>query len=243
MTIKSWFILVLFLGGCMSDRHVAYDFVYVPIAAGDFEVATWQKITNSDSPIHIYIEGDGHAFDGHGMPTNNPTPIGTMVRDLAMSDAAENVVYMARPCQFIMSDKCNKSDWTDGRFSKRIIDSMAVGIKSVSGNRDIILIGYSGGAMVSGLVIVKNPDLKVKKWITIAGVLNHDIWTDYFGDSPLLSSMSLDKLPNVPQVHYVAENDNVVPLWMTQFMANDKDIVIVRGATHNNFKNLEIDFN
>lgn len=237
-----WFISLFLLSGCVSGWRASDDFLYVPIKAGDFEIVTWQKITNSDSAVHIYIEGDGRAFDGYGIPTNDPTPVGTLVRDLAMSDAAENVVYVARPCQFIISDKCTQSDWTDGRFSERIIDSMAAVIKTVSKGREIILIGYSGGAMVSGLIIAEEPELKVRKWITIAGVLNHNIWTNYFGDNPLSASMTLDKLPNVHQLHYVAENDEIVPLWMTQFMADEEDIIIVPGATHNNFGNLQIDF-
>lgn len=237
-----WFISLFLLSGCVSGWRASDDFLYVPIKVGDFEIVTWQKITNSDSAVHIYIEGDGRAFDGYGIPTNDPTPVGTLVRDLAMSDAAENVVYVARPCQFIISDKCTQSDWTDGRFSERIIDSMAAVIKTVSKGREIILIGYSGGAMVSGLIIAEEPELDVRKWITIAGVLNHNIWTNYFGDNPLSASMTLDKLPSVHQLHYVAENDEIVPLWMTQFMADEEDIIIVPGATHNNFGNLQIDF-
>lgn len=239
---KVIFSFIFVLSGCASNWYAPDNFLYKPIVAGDFEIATWQKITDNLSPVHIYIEGDGHSFDGRGIPTSDPTPHGMFLRNLAIKDSAPNVVYMARPCQFIMSDSCSVVDWTVGRFSKRIIDAVSNAVKQVAGNRDVILIGYSGGAMVSGLVIKNNPDLNIKKWITIAGVLNHSAWTDYFGDAPLVSSLSLGSLPDVDQLHYVAEFDKVVPFSLTQNVVSEDDIIIVSGATHNNFGNITINF-
>lgn len=237
-------LLVFLLSGCVatSGWHAQNDFTYVPISTDDYEIATWQKISDSRGPVHIYIEGDGHAFNGRGTPTSDPTPRGTLVRDLAASDSAPNVVYIARPCQYIMSASCTRSDWTDGRFSSRVIKSVADTIRTVAGARPIVLVGYSGGAMVSGLVIQNYPDLNVKQWITIAGVLNHSDWTEYFGDSPLTQSMSLNKLPNLPQTHYVAEKDKTVPTALSVRWTGGANIVIVPNATHDNLKNLKIDF-
>ena len=235
-------LVLLLLCGCVSDWRAPSNFVYKSIRAGDFEIATWQKITDSTAPIHIYIEGDGHAFDGRGIPTSNPTPHGTFMRDLAGSDSAANVVYMARPCQYIMSPNCNQSDWTYGRFSHRVIKSVSDAIKSVSGIRPIILVGYSGGAMVSGLVIQNYPELNVRQWITIAGVLNHQDWTEFFGDSPLKTSLNLDGLPHVPQLHYVAENDKTVPGALSAKWTGGTNVIVVPNATHDNFNNIKLDF-
>lgn len=232
---------ILALTGCVADKNVFDDFIYSPVATKYFEIATWQKLTNSCSPVHMYIEGDGNAFDVYGYPTTDPTPKGRFVRELATSDNAENVVYMARPCQFICSENCNQRDWTGGRFSEKVIDSMAEAIRKVAKGREIILIGYSGGALLSGLIIQNNEDLMVKKWVTIAGVLNHSAWTEYFNDSPLSDSIDLDELPNVPQLHYVAEYDMVVPLELTYRFANMDDIIVVQGATHGNFGDLKLD--
>ena len=241
MSFGRLFILLI-LCGCVSDWRPSPDFNYKVIEAGGFDIVTWGKLTDNVSPVHIYIEGDGHSFDSHGFPTADPTPRSTFMRDLAMSDTTPNVVYVARPCQFIMSETCKESDWTDGRFSKRVVDSMASVVRKVSDKRSIILVGYSGGAMITGLIIDNYPDLNVQKWITIAGVLNHKIWTDYFGDSPLKSSMYLDKLPNMSQRHYVAKNDKVVPISLTFAVANPEDIVVVENATHDNFGQLKLDF-
>ncbi len=216
------------------------DFIYVPLTSGDFEIATFQKIEDSTNPIHIYIEGDGAAFDAAGRPRHNPTPRGRMVRQLAYNDTSPNVVYMARPCQFIMSPACNPSDWTDGRFSENIIDSVAGAINQIAQNRPIILIGYSGGALVSGLVIERHPEINVRQWITIAGVLNHDDWTSYFGDSPLSASLNLNGLPHVSQTHYVGEFDETVPYELSTKWTGGKNMIVVPGAAHDDFGNLKI---
>lgn len=232
----------MLLCGCGSTWRASDDFLFVPIKSGGYEIATWQKITNPKDDIHIYIEGDGRSFDSRGRPNYDPTPRGTFLRDIATSDNAANVVYMARPCQFIMSDSCTKSDWTDGRFSQKIIDSMSGAVKEISKDTPIILIGYSGGAMISGLIIENAPELNVKKWITIAGVLNHADWTEYFGDTSLSYSLNLNELPQVKQLHYVAEKDAVVPPELTKKWARGQNIVIIKNATHDDFGDFSIDF-
>ena len=95
---------------------------------------------------------------------------------------------------------------------------------------------------MSGLIIEKYPELNVKKWITIAGVLNHSDWTEYFGDSPLIHSMNLDTLPRVHQLHYAAENDKTVPNSLTMQWTGGADTIIVPTATHDDFENLILDF-
>lgn len=232
--------LFLFICACAPVWHAPSDFVSLPIDAGKYTVATFQRISDNTSPIHIYIEGDGNSFDAHGHPTSNPTPRGMLVRHLAMRDPSPNVIYMARPCQYIMSNACTRSDWTIGRFSSDIIDSVATAIKDIAHNHPVVLIGYSGGAMVTGLVISKNPDIDVREWITVAGVLNHSQWSEYFGDVPLSSSLDLDELPRVPQRHYIARGDRVVPNKLSQEWLSGQIVHTIDGATHSDFPNLQL---
>ncbi len=237
------FAFLLFLVcGCAGTWHAPLEFSYVPVTAGEFEIASYQKVTDSASPVHIYIEGDGHAFDNRGRPTHDPTPRSSLVRSMASDDDAPNVVYLGRPCQYIMSDACTVADWTTGRFSQDIVDSMAVALHSVAHGRPIVLIGYSGGALISGLLIKQNPDLNIQKWITVAGVLNHQEWTEYFNDSPLSASMSLGELPRVSQLHYVAENDKIVPYHLSKKWTGGKNLITVPSSTHTDFPNLELNF-
>ena len=239
--MKILFALFL-LAGCAGANWVAPDdFTYVPIQTDSYSIATWQKINNhKNDTVHIYIEGDGHAFDVYGQPTDNPTPRGMLVRDLAVRDNFENVVYVARPCQFIMDERCSESDWTDARFSQKIIDAQTQVIKQIAKNKKIIVVGYSGGAMVSGLIINQNPQMKFEKWITIAGVLNHKKWTEYFGDKPLGKSLDMETLPNIPQTHFIGGQDRVVPYDLAKTWAKDGDIKIVPNATHDDFGDLKI---
>ena len=235
-------LFCILLSGCAGAGWVApSDFQYVPIQTENYQIATWQKINNSkNNLIHIYIEGDGNAFDSYGVPTSDPTPHGTFVRDLAEKDNFENVVYVARPCQFIMDERCAESDWTIGRFSQKVVDAETEVLNQIAKNKKLILIGYSGGAMVSGLIIKQNPKMKVDKWITIAGVLNHKKWTEYFGDEPLTGSIDMGTLPKVSQIHFVGGRDKIVPYDLAKTWTKEKDIKLVPRASHDDFKNIKI---
>lgn len=236
-------LVSLLLVGCAGAWAPPDEFEYRAVAAGNYEIATYQKITDKNAPVHIYIEGDGHAFNAYGAPTRDPTPRGKMMRNLAVRDLVANVVYMARPCQFIMSPACGDADWTDGRFSVKLVDAMAGAIKTVAAGRPVVLVGYSGGGLISGIIINRHPEIRVKKWVTIAGVPNHTAWTRYFGDDPLTKSLDLEKLPNVPAIHYIGARDRVVPQELSRKFWPAEQIVEIHGAGHTGFENLDIDFN
>ena len=73
--MKKIFLLLLLLSGCHSIT-VPDSFMYKEIETDSYKLASWQKITDIKSPIRIYIEGDGYAFNHLGYPTTNPTPRG-----------------------------------------------------------------------------------------------------------------------------------------------------------------------
>ena len=227
--------LLFLLGvlGCAPIKAPS-EFEYKKIETPQFTLASWQKITDPAAPIRVYIEGDGHAFNHMGRPTTDPTPKSDFVRHLAFNDPNPNVVYLARPCQYIHDDRCFPSDWTTGRFSKAVLDSMGNATKQIVGDKKVVLIGYSGGALVSGMIINRNPDLNVSRWMTIAGVLNHAAWTTTMHLQPLVDSLDMAVLPKIAQLHLVGEYDRIVPPELTQqFVPSDK-MVIVPGADHAN---------
>lgn len=210
------------------------DFCYKEIQTDDYVLASWQKIRDEDSIIKIYVEGDGNAYNSKGYPTKDPTPKSHFLRDIAFNDTSENVVYLARPCQYIKSNNYNSVDWTTGRFSVKIVDNMAQAIKQIAGNRRIILIGYSGGALLCGLIINNyRQELNIVKWITIAGLLNHTSWTRYFDYVPLKKSLDLDVVPDIEQTHYIGKKDTVIPYKLTLRFVNMSDCVFLEKATHN----------
>lgn len=234
--IKLIAIMVL-LSGCASITAPA-DYVYKEIETRDFTIATWQKITNPQEVYKIYIEGDGYAFDRHGKPTQDPTPKGKLVRELAFGDKSPNVIYLARPCQYIKSPICSKRHWTTARFASEIINAEYETIKQIIGNHPVILIGFSGGAQIAGLVATAKPGLNVKKIITIAGNLDHLSWTQYHNLPPLNESMHLEsyrkQFTEIPQIHYVGNNDKVIPpVLVREFVGNDDLVVEVNRTNHN----------
>ena len=230
-------IILFFVAGCTAIKAPT-DFVYKEIPTRDFTLASWQKITEPSGTYKIYIEGDGYAFNAHGRATQDPTPKGILMRELAFGDDSPNVVYLARPCQYIKSPICSKRHWTAARFAPEVINAEYAAVKQIVGDNPVILIGFSGGAQVAGLIASAKPGLNVKKVITIAGNLDHLAWTQYLNLPPLNESMNLKsyhkQFARIPQIHYVGSNDEVVPpVLVRDFVGKDTRVFEVRGATHN----------
>ena len=209
------------------------DFVYREIQTDSYKLASWQKIMNERAPVRIYLEGDGNAFDYAGQPTDDPTPRGIFLRRIAFNDPNPNVVYLARPCQYVTDNLCVQKDWTTGRFSQKVVTSVAQAVQRISANHPVILIGYSGGALLSGLVIQQNPQIPVQKWMTLAGVLNHTKWTEDLSLPALAHSLDLEKLPRVRQLHLIGDKDNTVSYQLTASLVDKDDLIIIPNATHN----------
>lgn len=241
MTKLFGILFTVLLYGCVTSTwFMPPDITSSVIKTGTFDIMTYSRLTDATSPVHIYIEGDGNSFDAYGYPTPDPTPHSTFMRDMMARDKSANVAYIARPCQYIKTPQCDISDWTDARFSKSAVDSIAYAIHSIAKDRPIILIGYSGGAMISGLIITHYPKLNITEWITIAGVLNHSDWTNHFGDSPLTKSLDLTTLPDIPQKHYVAESDSVVPFALSQRWVGTRELITIPNSTHYKFPEFEL---
>lgn len=227
---------IFILTGCQSIQ-VPDSFTYNEVETSQFKIATWQKITGNSQTYKIYIEGDGYAFDRHGQPTQNPTPKGTLLREIAFNDYNDNVIYVARPCQYVKEDRCIQKYWSKARFSQEVINAIKEVIIKTANGKDIVLIGFSGGAQVAGLVAAQNPNLKIKKIITIAGNLDHKTWVEYHKLPYLEESLDLSEYRKIytglPQVHYVGEDDDVIPKFITEDFIKDKNkIIIVPHATH-----------
>lgn len=212
---------------------------FQPVPTMDYTIASWYKITAPGEPLKVYIEGDGHAFNNKGQPTQDPTPRSNFWREIAANDPSPNVVYLARPCQYMKSSTCSEQDWTSGRFSAPVIDAMEVAVLKLmkkAKSDQVILIGYSGGAQVAGLIAVRHPQ-QVKKWITVAGVIDYQRWAAWHDDEPLMYSIDLSEylseIKEINQVHYVGTKDTVVPLELTQKIVTDETLIVpVKGARH-----------
>ncbi len=230
-------ILVGLLSGCATQSPLT-DFRFQTQSVPPYILASWYQITQPGEPIRIYIEGDGQSFDINGRPTDNPTPKSQFLREIVANDPNPNVAYLGRPCQYMLAGACAEKDWTVGRFSPQVIRSMNQAVNALrkkAQTSDIVLIGYSGGAQVAGLIGVQNA--AVKEVITIAGVLDVADWTAYHNDPPLTESLNLKDykadFDKIPQRHYVGGRDKTVPPELIKrFGADEKTVVVVPKAKH-----------
>ena len=165
----------------------------------------------------VYVEGDGLAWLDAETPSSDPTPLNPMGLRLAARQPGNNAAYLGRPCQYDpekIGRTCRKADWTDGRYSKEIVDAANLaldGMKARMGARKITLVGYSGGGTLAALMAARRSDVRLL--VTVAAVLDHAGWTQQLGLAPLLASLNpiddWDRLRGLPQMHFVGQADKV----------------------------------
>ncbi|MCT7566663.1 serine hydrolase family protein [Aliarcobacter butzleri] len=208
----------------------------VIINSSNFNIFSLQSNTNSceNQTLNIYIEGDGLSWISKNQISDNPTPINQTLLNLLSLDKSSCKVYLARPCQYISSLKCNKSYWTNKRFSKEIVysfDEVLNSLKNRYKNKDFNLIGYSGGGAVSTLLASQRED--IKNLITIAGNLDIEKWTNFHKISKLDGSLNPANftlnLENIKQFHIIGNDDKIVP----------KEIFLSYFSKFSNKKNIE----
>lgn len=168
--------------------------------------------------LTVYIEGDGMAWLNSSTPSRDPTPLNPIGLKLAMRDPSGTAVYLARPCQFVtLQDKrsCQRKHWTNQRFSPEVIAASLSTIEQLKQRfaaQRLVLVGYSGGAAVASLVAARRED--VDQLITVAGNLDHQVWTQEKHLSPLDGSLNPSAdwrhLQNLPQTHFVGAQDTII---------------------------------
>jgi len=180
-----------------------------------FEIYTLSRYTDPQKPWVVYIEGDGFAWVSPSQPSLDPTPRKALGLRLAALDPSPNLLYLARPCQFTKRDpQCGISDWTDGRFSEKVIRSMneALTERIGSSSKGVHLVGYSGGGAVAALLAVRRHDALSLR--TVAGTLDSQKATQLHDATPLSDSLNpadvAASLKNVPQEHFIGMEDDII---------------------------------
>ncbi len=211
-----------------------------------FTLTTYQKIADVSKPVNVYIEGDGYAWVSRTILSYNPTPRYPFMLALAGVDPAENVVYIARPCQYTDPEQEKLFDysyWSDKRFSEEIIVSVNTAINKIMGQyglSGIHLIGHSGGGAVAVLVASRNNDVFSIR--TIAANLDHVELNKYHKVSPMKGSLNAidvaEQVSSIPQRHFLGSKDKRIPEFIVKrFLQRSGDdefdsLLIVDGCDH-----------
>ncbi|MFA6637099.1 MAG: alpha/beta hydrolase [Candidatus Omnitrophota bacterium] len=219
------------------------------IQTGYFTLTTFSRIHDpGNGKVRIYIEGDGSAWIGKRTLSTNPTPKRPMVLQLAALDDFPNVVYLGRPCQYTdakTEKNFDKKYWSTERFSREVMNSTNEAIdriKADAGADSIEIVGFSGGAAIAVILTSWRED--VSGLITIAGNVDHVSVNSVNKVDQLTGSLNpidfAHEMKNVPQRHFAAEKDRVIPLKITENFVTrtgDEDLVrltVVRGTSHSN---------
>ena len=192
--------------------------------------------TDDDSDVVVYIEGDGEAWVSKYVPSINPTPPDPLVIQLATGDRSPNVLYLARPCQYVDIDRrvCDSVYWRGSRYAPEVVRELSNTIDMIPEleGKKLHVVGYSGGGAVAVLLAAQRDDVASIR--TIAGNLYHKMLMQYHNVSPLHDSLDafdfISKVKDIPQVHYYAENDTVVTpevslLYMEEFLKQHNSAV------------------
>ena len=215
------------LPGCTAlDRTAHADALAEPahlqrvtVDTGSFILTAYSRISRPDKPLRVYIEGDGLAWLSRTMPSLDPTPREATGLALAAQDAAPNVVYLARPCQFTpmaMDPRCGIPYWTGKRFAPEVIDSMNRAVShfaALTPGRSVELVGYSGGGAVAVLIATRRSDIASIR--TVAGNLDDELVNQLHDVSPMPGSENaIDfaaQVAGIAQIHFSGAEDQVVP--------------------------------
>ena len=179
-----------------------------------FKIYSLEKIKN-DEKLTIYIEGDGMSWVDRFTISSDPTPNNPTAFKLALIDSNDNVIYLARPCQFEWSNNCNKDTWTLSQYSTSVLSGYKSIIEELSEKyEEIHLVGYSGGAGIA-MYLGSIDNNSIKSIRTVAGNINHNALTQLLNISNLSKSLNfypiVEKTNKVPQVHYYGLEDKTVP--------------------------------
>jgi len=182
-----------------------------------FSLQGYGRFSKPETALTVYIEGDGHAWERYG-PADDPTPINPLALRLAAADQSANVLYLARPCQYV-NVNCSVKYWTSHRMAKEVVSSYREILSQVITEHNIErlrLVGFSGGG---GVVALLAADMKAEDNIvdirTVAGNLDHRLWAKQLALIPMGGSLNpadiAGQIREIPQRHFIGTSDRVIP--------------------------------
>ncbi len=201
----------------------------ITLQTESFSLVSYQSITKADAVATFYIEGDGLAWLNRKRISPNPTPKNPVALKLALTDSSANVIYLARPCQYVdlkTEKNCRSDYWTTKRFAPEVVASMDEAITQIKQRANIEkirLVGYSGGGAIAAILAATRNDVIDLR--TVAGNLDIDMFARYHKVTPLTGSMNpvdfADTLTNMPQIHFIGGKDDIITRPITESYINN----------------------
>ncbi|GJL85090.1 MAG: peptidase [Micavibrio sp.] len=200
---------ILTLSGCLLQNHymrheVAHRVGHAAwmldreIPAAPFSLTAYERIHERGGTANLYIEGDGSLERG----SQDPSPKNPVALHLASKDKADNVIYIARPCQYSGlldgSDRCPVEEWQGRLYAPEVTRSYNTAMNEIKKRYNISgfnLIGFDGGAAIAAELAGQRSDILSLR--TVAGKLDK-----------IRNPGSLD---DVPQRHFIGGQDEEVP--------------------------------
>lgn len=233
-------VALLFLSGCASftsteDRtqeiktkaeKAGFKARIIPKRSGHkFSLLTFSKIRDPErKTATIYLEGDGFAWVTRRQISQDPTPHNPVAFNLSLLDQGPNVIYIARPCQYLIGQNrqsCDNKYWTSHRYAPEIVQSISAALddyKAYHKFESFELIGYSGGGTLAALLPRYRNDIKSIR--SVAGNLDIAAFTNHHKVSALHGSFNpvddLSNLSQIPQIHFSGVQDDVIPYTITR---------------------------
>lgn len=200
-----------------EETAIAAGMTPATIRTDRFDLYALIRHDASSALLVVYIEGDGFAWERRDKRSDDPTPLNPVSLHLAVADNAPAVAYLARPCQFVATPRyCDSDLWTTARYSEAVIaatDEALDQLKAKTGATKLALVGYSGGGTVAALAAARRSDVVWLK--TVASPLDIAAFTNHHQVSPLAGSLNpasdVAALTRLPQIHYMGEDDEIVP--------------------------------
>ena len=197
-----------------------YGFHPLTIETNSFEHQIYtnteaKKGLNKDT-LHVYLDGDGTPWEHSRWIARDPTSRNPIILQLMEIDQ-QPAIFLGRPCYhgFSTAPQCHYRFWTSHRYSRQVVDSMAMALniwQQKHGYSKVSLIGFSGGGALALLIAPNIPGLETV--VTLAANLDVAAWSRYHGYRLLQDSLNpADQLliSNPKQIHIAGPKDKIVP--------------------------------
>ncbi len=192
---------------------------YIKAEAASAPIVYWHKKATKSRTLLVFIGGDGLPWVDQGRriakdPTAKDEVTIELMLELQRYWGEKSLMFLGRPCYYLnrryqdrryqdgedhdgMAELCEAKYWTSARYSEQVVSWMSQALESVMLEyeyRDLVLIGYSGGASLALLLASElshsKDRFKISSVVSVAGNLDVDAWSQFHGYLPLSQSLS-----------------------------------------------------